>query len=308
VTAWGVLRLVEQGRIGLDEPVVGHLRRWCPPPSPFPADDITVRRLLSHTAGLSVHGYTGQTLDRPLPPIETSLSGEAGGSFPVELLDAPGRQWLYSGGGYSVLQLLVEELTGRPFADVIQTEILDALSMTASSFHWRRTAATACPHDADGGRIPDFAFTEQAAAGLVTTAPDLARFVAAAMPGPEGEPPGRGVLSPAGVRLALTAAPASEGRWGLGYGVGFLPSGDRLAYHEGANRGLAGRPGTVARPADGHRGAGQQRRCQRPHQRRGPAVDEAQHKAVMSSRQPSSTATTQLPPVMSSVGWEGLDG
>ena len=57
------------------------------------------------------------------------------------------------------------------------------------------------------------------------------------MPGPEGEPPGRGVLSPAGVRLALTAAPASEGRWGLGYGVGFLPSGDRLAYHEGANRG-----------------------------------------------------------------------
>jgi CubicO group peptidase (beta-lactamase class C family) len=74
----------------------------------------------------------------------------------VELLDAPGRRWLYSGGGYSVLQLLVEELTGRPFPDVMQTEILDALGMTASSFHWRRTAATACPHDADGGRIPDF--------------------------------------------------------------------------------------------------------------------------------------------------------
>jgi CubicO group peptidase (beta-lactamase class C family) len=160
----------------------------------------------------------------------------------VELLDAPGRQWLYSGGGYSVLQLLVEELTGRPFADVMQTEILDALSMTASSFHWRRTAATACPHDADGGRIPDFVFTEQAAAGLVTTAPDLARFVAAALPGPEGEPPGRGVLSPAGMRLTL------------------------------------------------------QRRRQCPHQRPGPAVDEAQHKAVMTRRQPSSTATTRLPP------------
>jgi len=237
VSAWGVLRLVEQGRIGLDEPVVGHLRRWRPPASPFQADGITVRRLLSHTAGLSVHGYAGQTLDRPLPPIESSLSGEAGGSFPVELLDAPGRRWLYSGGGYSVLQLLVEELTGRSFADIMQTEILDALGMTASSFSWRRTPATACPHDADGGRIPDFCFTEQAAAGLVTTAPDLAHFVAAALPGPEGEPPGRGMLSPAGVRLALTAAPATEGRWGLGYGVGLLPSGDRLAYHEGANRG-----------------------------------------------------------------------
>jgi CubicO group peptidase (beta-lactamase class C family) len=75
----------------------------------------------------------------------------------VELLDAPGRRWLYSGGGYSVLQLLVEELTGRPFADVMQTEVLGLLGMTASSFRWHRTAATACPHDADGGQIPDFA-------------------------------------------------------------------------------------------------------------------------------------------------------
>jgi CubicO group peptidase (beta-lactamase class C family) len=237
VTAWGVLRLVEQGRIGLDEPVVGHLRRWCPPPSRFQADGITVRRLLSHTAGLSVHGYAGQTLDRPLPPIEASLSGEASGSFPVELLEAPGRRWLYSGGGYSVLQLLVEELSGRPFAEFMRAEVLEPLGMRASSFRWRRTATTAYPHDADGGRIPDFAFAEQAAAGLVTTAPDLARFVAAALPGPDGEPPGRGVVRPARLRLALTAAPGTEGRWGLGYGLGFLPSGDRLAYHEGANRG-----------------------------------------------------------------------
>jgi CubicO group peptidase (beta-lactamase class C family) len=237
VTAWGVLRLVEQGRIGLDEPVTGHLRRWRPPASPFPADGITVRRLLSHTAGLSVHGYAGQAADQPLPPIEASLSGEAGGSFPVELLEAPGRRWLYSGGGYSVLQLLVEELSGRPFAEFMQAEVLERLGMSASSFRWRRTPATACPHDADGGRIPDFAFAEQAAAGLVTTAPDLARFAAAALPGPDGEPPGRGVVGPAGLRLALTAAPGTEGRWGLGYALGLLPGGDRLAYHEGANRG-----------------------------------------------------------------------
>ena len=237
VTAWGVLRLVEQGRIGLDEPVVGHLRRWRPPPSPFQADGITIRRLLSHTAGLSVHGYVGQALDRPLPAIEASLSGETGDSFPVELLDTPGRRWLYSGGGYSVLQLLVEELTGRPFADVMQAEVLGPLGMTASGFQWHRTAATAWPHDADGGQTPDFAFPEQAAAGLVTTAADLARFVAAALPGPEGEPPGREVLRPAGVRLAFTAAPGTEGRWGLGFALGLLPGGDRLAYHEGANRG-----------------------------------------------------------------------
>jgi CubicO group peptidase (beta-lactamase class C family) len=109
--------------------------------------------------------------------------------------------------------------------------------MTASSFRWSRTAHTARPHDADSRPVPDFVFAEQAAAGLVTTAPDLARFLAAALAGPRGEPPGRGVLSPAGVRLALTAVPATDGRWGLGYGLGLLPDGDLLAYHEGANRG-----------------------------------------------------------------------
>ena len=237
VTAWGVLRLVEQGRIGLDEPVVGRLRRWHPPPSPFDPEGITVRRLLSHTAGLSVHGYAGQGPEEPPPPIAASVSGEAGGSFPVELLQAPGRGWLYSGGGYSVLQLLVEELTGRPFAAFMRREVLAPLGMTASSFRWRRTAATARPHDRRGAGGPDFTFAEQAAAGLVTTAPDLARFVAAALPGPKGEPPGRGVLRPAGVELALSPAPGTDGRWGLGYGLGLLPGGDLLAYHEGANRG-----------------------------------------------------------------------
>jgi CubicO group peptidase (beta-lactamase class C family) len=237
VTAWGVLRLVESGRIGLDEPIVGHLRRWRPPASPFDADGLTVRRLLSHTAGLSVHGYVGQRADRPLPSIVASLSGKTGDGFPVELLEAPGQRWLYSGGGYSLAQLLVEQLTGRPFTDYMQAEVLEPLGMTASSFHWSRTAATARPHDAHGRQIGDFTFAEQAAAGLVTTAPDLARFLAAALAGPRGEPPGRGVLSPAGVQVALTAAPATDGRWGLGYGLGLTPGGDLLAYHEGANRG-----------------------------------------------------------------------
>jgi CubicO group peptidase (beta-lactamase class C family) len=263
VSAWGVLRLVESGRIGLDEPVTGHLRRWRPPPAPFDAESLTVRRLLSHTAGLSVHGYVGQPADRPLPSIAASLAGETGDSFPVELLEEPGRGWLYSGGGYSLLQLLVEELTGRTFADHLGAEVLAPLGMTASGFRWSRTAETARPHDADGGPVPDFAFAEQAAAGLVTTAPDLARFAAAALAGPRGEPPGRGVLSPMMVRLALTAAPGTEGRWGLGYGLGHLPSGDRLAYHEGANRGwraglalLPDRRTAMVALANGDAGAG----------------------------------------------------
>jgi CubicO group peptidase (beta-lactamase class C family) len=176
-----------------------------------------------------------------------------------------------------VLQLLVEELTGRPFADHMQAEVLEPLGMAASSFRWSRTAGTARPHDAAGGHLPDFAFAEQAAAGLVTTAEDLARFLAAALAGPSGEPPGRGVLSPVGVRLALTAAPATEGRWGLGYGLGLLPPA------------ATGSPTTRAPTAAGGRAwpccpTGRQgSRCwptatpQRTDRRRGPAVAGPRH-------------------------------
>jgi hypothetical protein len=88
------------------------------------------------------------------------------------------------------------------------------------------------------------------------------RSPVAALPGPQGEPPGRGVLSQAGVRLAFSAAPATDGRWGLGYGLGLLPGGDLLAYHEGANRpwraGLALLPDShagIVALANGHGGS-----------------------------------------------------
>ena len=110
-----------------------------------------------------MHGYVGQPADRPVASIAASLAGETGDGFPVELLEEPGRRWLYSGGGYSVLQLLVEELTGQPFADYLRAEVLDPLGMTASGFRWSRTAGTARPHDAGGRCVPDFAFAEQAA-------------------------------------------------------------------------------------------------------------------------------------------------
>lgn len=70
VTAWGVMRLVERGLLELDVPVSRYLTRWSLPASEFDADGVTVRRLLSHTAGLSLHGYPGWGPDAELPTIE----------------------------------------------------------------------------------------------------------------------------------------------------------------------------------------------------------------------------------------------
>ncbi len=193
VTSWGVMKLVENGRLGLDAPVEQYLTRWHLPPSDFDPSGVTIRRLLSHSAGLSVSGYPGLSPIMALPSLEESLSGNNGGAGEVRITMQPGAQFSYSGGGFTLLQLIIEEVTGETFSAYMQREVLDPLGMSYSSFEWRADLrpATAVAYSEWGSPLPNYLFTEQAA-GLYTTAPDLARFVAAEMPGPHGEPAGRG--------------------------------------------------------------------------------------------------------------------
>lgn len=111
-----------------------YLTRWSVPPSDFDADRVTVRRLLSHTAGLSLSGYPGWGPDDRLPTLEASLSGATNGSGDVRLVYEPGTEWRYSGGGYTVLQLLVEEVTDRDFESYIRDEVLRPIGMAYSDF------------------------------------------------------------------------------------------------------------------------------------------------------------------------------
>jgi CubicO group peptidase (beta-lactamase class C family) len=238
VTAWGVMKLVEKGRLDLDAPVERYLTRWHLPPSEFDNDQVTIRRLLSHTAGTSVKGYAGFDPDRGLPTLEESLSGAEG--FPkggVRVVQQPGAKLSYSGGGFALLQLVIEEVTGETFSGYMQREVLEPLGMTNSSFEWtpRLRSKTAIGYNAAGHPLPNYLFTAKAAAGLYTTAPDLARFVAATMAGSEGEPAGRGVLKPNTVQLMLSPANATDGTWALGYGI--VPGDELIVGHEGSNQG-----------------------------------------------------------------------
>jgi CubicO group peptidase (beta-lactamase class C family) len=247
VAAWGVMRLVEEGKLELDAPVSRYLTRWELPPSEFDASGVTVRRLLSHTAGLSLGGYPGMPpAPDALPGLEESLSGTTNGAGDVRLVLEPGRRWQYSGGGYTLLQLLVEEVTGESFAAYLQREVLDRLGMERSAYEWRPElrAVTALGYAPAGRPLPNHLFTEQAAAGLYTTAESLAGFVAAGLAGPNGERHGRGVLRPETVALMYSPAPASRngfGHYGLGYIVETLPGGERMVGHSGANRGWRSR-------------------------------------------------------------------
>ncbi len=245
VTAWGVMRLVQQGKLDLDAPVERYLTRWHLPRSPFDADGVTIGRLLSHTAGLNSQDYSPIST-RPLPSLEASLSGESGGvnaragSDDVRITMQPGRQQNYSNGGYTLLQLAIEEVTGEPFARYMQRAVLDPLGMTHSSFTWQEDmrAQTATGYDVAGRAVPRSAFTEKAAGGLYTTAEDVAVFMAAGMTGPDDEPAGRGVLTPASVAALFARHRLPDGSTtSLGYEVQTLPDGTHAAGHGGKNTG-----------------------------------------------------------------------
>lgn len=240
VAAWGVMKLVEEGKISLDAPVEKYLSRWSLPPSEFDKDGVTPRRLLSHTAGLSLHGYPGWGPGDKLPTIEESLNGKNNGPGDVRIIMKPGTKWKYSGGGYTIMQLVIEEVSGRKFADYMQKNVLHPLGMRNSSYNISEKIlqASSKEHDAFGDPIPFEYFTAEAAAGLHTTISDFATFVQANLATSKNKQPGRSVLNPKTVKEMMAPAPASKGSYGLGYSVANLKDKETvLVGHGGANTG-----------------------------------------------------------------------
>lgn len=237
ITAVGVMNLVEEGGIDLDAPVSTYLTRWSLPPSDFDNDAVTVRRLLSHTAGLTDGlGYAGFPWDGEVQPLEASLTQAAdaspGHDGRVRVGAEPGEGFAYSGGGYTLLQLLVEEVTGQSFADYMAAEVLAPMGMTNSSFAAPPLERLAPNYDKAGKIAPMRRFTALAAASLYTSADDLAAFVAAHRPG------GHPVLQPE-TFAAMREAHARElgaDIWGLGV-VLYAPNGqgDTIVGHDGSN-------------------------------------------------------------------------
>lgn len=256
VSAWGLMRLVEDGRLGLDEPLLRRLHSWQPPAGAQDAG-VTLRRVLSHTAGLDYCCYYGTPLDAPLPTTASSLAGadlfwgkggEAGHA--VTVAHPPGTRWAYSGGGYTIAQLFAEEATSAPFDRFLRQSVLGPLGLRRTQANWQTPlVGSAQPYSAGTpSPIAYRRFAAVAAAGLTTTIADLARFAAAHVPGKGGAPAGRGVLKPETLTMMLTPAPASQGfrdepesgyeqGYGLGYMVLRLPDGATIVGHTGSNLG-----------------------------------------------------------------------
>ena len=244
VTAWTVMTLVESGKVQLDAPVSRYLTRWHLPASDFDNDGVTVRRLLSHTAGLTDGlGFgAGYAPGEELPSLESALNhpdASPGHSGVIRVGAAPGSRWQYSGGGYLILQLLIEEVAREPFEDYVRRAILDPLGMQRSAFSVdASTPDVAALYDVDGKKTIHRRFNAKTAMALYTSVDDTTRFVQAHLDGPAHEPAGRGVLRPQTLRLMRRPEGASLGAdiWGLGVML-FAPAGidDFVFGHDGSN-------------------------------------------------------------------------
>ena len=236
LTACAMLRLVEQRKVALDAPVNSLLRNWKVESDAHPVDRITLRRVLCHCAGLSTPDYPGLPPSLPVPTIRASLQGVTG--KPLTVIAPPGAGFAYSGGGYALLQLLIEELTGEGFAAHMARTLFAPLAMYRSTFDPESPLAdfAATGHGSDGAALPFYRFDAAAAAGLICTAGDLARFLMGLMDGSAIDGAARKtLLAPA------VATGRADGLWphyALGFEVDTLADGRIAIGHHGINRGF----------------------------------------------------------------------
>jgi len=235
VASMTALRLVQQGKLSLDEDVNAMLRSWKVPENEFTkTEKVTLRRLLSHNAGLTVHGFPGYAQGAPVPALVQLLDGVPPANTQAVRVDkTPGSGFRYAGGGYAVMQLLLEDVTGKPFEQLARQFVLDPLRMQRSAYEQPPGEAlsrdAASGYRGDGKRIAGrwHIYPEKTAAGLWTTPSDLARVVL------EIQKPGK-VLRPETVKTMLTRSP---GDYGLGFGL--QQTGGRASIsHGGANEGF----------------------------------------------------------------------
>jgi CubicO group peptidase (beta-lactamase class C family) len=187
VSAMAALHMAQYGNFGLDENVNEKLTAWRVPENLFTVSrKVTVRGILSHTAGLSVHGFPGYGEGDALPTVRQVLDGVApANSGPVRVDVEPGSLYRYSGGGYTVLQLLLTERFQRPFPELMERIVLSRLGLHNSTFEQSlpqaRAARTAVGFHENGRSYTGgwHTYPEMAAAGLWTTPTDLSLFAIA---------------------------------------------------------------------------------------------------------------------------------
>ncbi|MDD5261335.1 MAG: serine hydrolase [Methylacidiphilales bacterium] len=235
VAATAALHLVEQGRLSLDADVNTQLCTWKVPENGFTKEKpVTLRCILSHSAGLTVHGFPGYAVDSIVPSLVQVLDGAKPANSPAIRVDiVPGSKERYSGGGYTVMQQMMIDVTRQPFPKFMHDTVLKQFGMTNSTYEQplsQELASKTATGYYDNGKAVQgrwHIYPEMAAAGLWTTAADLARFVIGIQKAATGE--SNPVISKDMARQMLTRQKDNAGLGvflrGEGKGLLFFHSG-----------------------------------------------------------------------------------
>lgn len=240
VAAMGMLALVEKGLLSLDEDVNVKLKSWKVPESDLTKEQkVTLRRLASHSAGLTVHGFRGYAEGEAVPATVQILDGQKPANSAAVRVDIlPSSRWRYSGGGITVMQLLMTDVAGKPFPALMQELVLNKIGMKNSTYEQPlpadKTASAAVGHRSSGEILKGkrHTYPEMAAAGLWTTPTDLAKFAIEIQQSKAGK--SNKVLSQLMTNQMLTK---QSGDYGLGIGLGGEGAKATFA-HGGSNEGF----------------------------------------------------------------------
>jgi CubicO group peptidase (beta-lactamase class C family) len=240
VAAMGTLRLVQEGKLSLDTDVNKALTSWkLPDAAVAGGKPVTLRELLTHTGGTTVHGFPGYAAGEPVPTLVQVLDGEKpANTAAIRIETAPGTKWNYSGGGFTIMQMMVVDVTKEPYPKFLHDTVLKPIGMTHSTYEQplpadlRAMAAT--PYDGKGNAVTGGAHTypEMAAAGLWTTPTDLGRYLLEVERSLKGE--ANHVLTQAMTKEMLTPG---MGKWGLGLTIEGAAA-DPYFGHGGVNAGF----------------------------------------------------------------------
>ena len=237
--------LEEKGMLDLDAPVNSYLKRWQLPDNEFTkATPVTLRHLLSHTAGTTVGGFADYGVEMDIPTTAQILAGESPAqNDPVVVDREVGKEWRYSGGGYVLAMMAIEDYTGERFEDLMDTYIFNPLGMTNSTF-WQPdsgkfTDNAAAAHNEEGEMYPykHPVTPELSASGLWSTAEELPLLlidIQNALAGRESK-----VVSPE-VAEYVTAEYLEGSKWGFPWAL-FRTWGNLEWFsYSGANTGIGG--------------------------------------------------------------------
>ena len=240
VAAFAVLRAVEAGKLSLDENVNKYLKTWKVPENEYTRGGVTLRALLSHTSGTGDgFGFPGYNPSAPLPTLEQILDGKTPSNVgPVFWERPPFTAQKYSGGGIIIEQVVLQDVYGKPFTEIMQEQVLGPVGMTNSTFEQPLPATkdknAARAHDRDGKAMDAkwHVYPEQAAAGLWTTPADLAKLGIEVQKALRGE----SKLLSRGTALEMVA-PTGTGSFAIGFGIEKRGAGWYFT-HDGSNWGF----------------------------------------------------------------------